>query len=256
VKTIRTPTKPLAYLFAVLLAFTGIASHAEEAQPPGVLVTFACNFNDGKDMDDLRSARDYYVSESKKAGLSTPEAYVWNRFKGGVPFDHIWFDLHTDLADFAAGAEAYRNADMDKVDARFEAIETCESNVAAVQPFFQGSETAPPSDSVFISSNACSFRDGAGPESMADLQGHAGLVLGGLDEFKSVSVFAATPITQGTNSADIYIFSVNSSPSAWAASVAAVQSSPGGPGLGRHFNGTLDCAQSLWFAEQVVGGED
>ena len=255
-KTIRKPIKSLAFLFAVLLAFTGIAGHAAEAQPPGVLATFACNFKDGKDMDDLMSARDYYVSESKKAGISTPEAYVWSRFKGGVPFDHIWFDLHANLADFAAGAEEYRNADMSKVDDRFDAIETCEANVSTVRPLFQGGETSPPNGSAFISSNACSFRDGAGPESMADLEGHVGVVLGGLDEYKSVSIFAATPITQGPNSADIYIFSVNANPSAWAASVAAVQSSPGGPGLGRHFNGTLDCSSSLWFAEQVVGGED
>ena len=255
-KTIRKPIKSLAFLFAVLLAFTGIAGHAAEAQPPGVLATFACNFKDGKDMDDLMSARDYYVSESKKAGISTPEAYVWSRFKGGVPFDHIWFDLHANLADFAAGAEEYRNADMSKVDDRFDAIETCEANVSTVRSLFQGGETSPPNGSAFISSNACSFRDGAGPESMADLEGHVGVVLGGLDEYKSVSIFAATPITQGPNSADIYIFSVNANPSAWAASVAAVQSSPGGPGLGRHFNGTLDCSSSLWFAEQVVGGED
>ncbi len=255
-KTIRKPIKSLAFLFAVLLAFTGIAGHAAEAQPPGVLATFACNFKDGKDMDDLMSARDYYVSESKKAGVSTPEAYVWSRFKGGVPFDHIWFDLHANLADFAAGAEEYRNADMSKVDDRFEAIETCEANVSTVRPLFQGGETSPPNGSAFISSNACSFRDGAGPETMADLEGHVGVVLGGLDEYKSVSIFTATPITQGPNSADIYIFSINANPSAWAASVAAVQSSPGGPGLGRHFNGTLDCSSSLWFAEQVVGGED
>ena len=255
-KTIRKPIKPLAFLFAVLLAFTGITSHAAEAQLPGVLATFACNFKDGKDMDDLMSARDYYVSESKKAGIATPEAYVWSRFKGGVPFDHIWFDLHQNLADFAAGAEEYRNADMSKVDDRFAAIETCEANVSTVRPLFQGGETSPPNGSAFISSNACSFRDGAGPESMADLEGHVGVVLGGLGEFKSVSIFAATPITQGADSADIYIFSVNANASAWAASVAAVQSSPGGPGLGRHFNGTLDCSSSLWFAEQVVGGED
>jgi hypothetical protein len=257
VKTINKPIKPLAFLAASLLAFAGFATHAAEAPPPpGVLATFACNFHDGKDMDDLMSARDYYVSESKKAGISTPTAYVWNRFRGGVPFDHIWFDLHPDLAAFAAGTEEYRSVDMSKVDARFEAIETCEANVAMVRPIFQGSEAAPPSGSTFISSNACTFRGGAGPDDLADLEGHIGAVLGGLDAWKSASIFAATPFTQGQNSADIFIFSINASPSAWAAGVGAIGAAAGGAALGRHFEGMLDCNTSLWFSEQVVGGED
>ena len=255
-KTIHKPIKRLAFLAASLLAFAGFATHAAEAPPPpGVLATFACNFHDGNDMDDLRSARDYYVSESKKAGISTPRAVVWDRFQGGVPFDHIWFDLHADLAAFAAGAEEYRSADMSKVDARFAAIETCEANVSMVRPIFQGSEAGPPRESTFISSNACTFRDGAGPDDLADLEGHIGAVLGGLDEWKSTLIIAATPVTQGQNSADVYIFSIHASPSAWAASSGAIGAAPGGAALGRHFEGMLDCNSSLWFSEQVVGGE-
>ncbi|MEM8769537.1 MAG: hypothetical protein AAGE43_19025, partial [Pseudomonadota bacterium] len=77
-------------------------NHSQPADGPGVMATFACNFNDGKDMDDLRSARDFYVRESGKEGLETAPAYVWSLFKGGVPFDHIWFDLYANLGAFTA----------------------------------------------------------------------------------------------------------------------------------------------------------
>lgn len=253
-KTNNKPTFTLATLLSVLVGFIGVGAHGEEAGPPGVLAAFACNFKDGKDMDDLRSVRDYYLREAEKAGVPTPEAYVWTRFKGGVPFDHIWFDLHADLADFAASSEAWRNGDMSKVDARFDELETCEANIATVRPIFMGGEAAPGSDSTFISSNACTLRHGVGPDDLADLEGHINGVLSGLDQFNSTAIFAATPVSDGTNRADVFIFGVNPSPSAWAASIAALNGAPGGPALGRHFNATLDCATSLWFAEQVVGG--
>jgi len=37
---------------------------------------FVCNYLDGKDMDDVLSARDFYLKQAKKAGLETPMAYV------------------------------------------------------------------------------------------------------------------------------------------------------------------------------------
>ncbi len=256
-RTINNPKKALTFLFVALLGGVGVASHAEEAAaPPGILATYACNFNEGKDMDDLRSTRDYYVNESKKAGLSTPEAYVWSRFKGGVPFNHIWFDLYANLDDFAADAEEWNNADTSKIDARWNALEVCEANVSTVTPLFLGGEANPGSESTFVSSFACNFRDGVGQDEMADLESHIGMVLGGVDEYNGVAIFAATPMTQGPNSADVYVFSINASPTAWAAGNAALQSSPGGPSLLRHFNATLDCSASLWFAEQVVSGPE
>ncbi len=256
-RTINNLKKALTFLFVALLGVVGVVSHAEEAAtPPGILATYACNFNEGKDMDDLRSARDYYVNESKKMGLSTPEAYVWSRFKGGVPFDHIWFDLYANLDSFAANAEAGNNADTSKMDARWDALEVCEANVSTVRPLFLGSEAIPNSESTFVSSNACNFRDGVGQDEMADLESHIGMVLGAVDEYDGVAIFAATPMTQGPNSADVYVFSINASATAWAAGNAALGGSPGGASLLRHFNATLDCSSSLWFAEQVVSGPE
>ena len=59
------PISLLACLMALALAFLGSTTQAAEAPPPVVLETFACNYHDGKDMDDLLAARDYMVKQAK-----------------------------------------------------------------------------------------------------------------------------------------------------------------------------------------------
>ena len=97
----------LMYLAASLLAFTGATANAAEAQPPGLLETFACNFHDGQDMDDLLSARDYFVRQAERAGITPRASYVWSRYKGGPDFDYVWLTVHQDLAAFAARADNF-----------------------------------------------------------------------------------------------------------------------------------------------------
>ncbi|MCZ6860999.1 MAG: hypothetical protein O7I42_12125 [Alphaproteobacteria bacterium] len=124
------------------------------------------------------------------------------------------------------------------------------------RPIFEGSEAEPTGGPAFISSNACMLRDGVGAADLADLEGHINGVLGGISAYNKMTFISATPITSGPNSADLYLFAINESQSAWAAGIAAFQASAGGPALGRHFNSVLDCDTSLWFSQQVVGGED
>ena len=92
--------KLLAYFVASLLALTGMTANAAEAQPPGLLESFLCNFNDGQDMDDLLSARDYYLRQAEKAGITPEPAYVWTLFKGDLDFELIWHNVHANLAAF------------------------------------------------------------------------------------------------------------------------------------------------------------
>ncbi|MCZ6642261.1 MAG: hypothetical protein O7G86_20435 [Gammaproteobacteria bacterium] len=244
-------------LMALGLAFSGVAVQAAEAPPPVVLETFACNYHDGKDMDDLLSARDYMVKQAGKAGLSLAPGYVWSKYKGGPDLDHIWFTVHESLAAFAAESEAFGSApELAGVGARFDTVASCDSNIAMARAIFQGSEAGPPVGSAFISSNACMFHDGVDASDMADLEGHLAGVLGEMSAYNSTTFISATPFTSGPDSADVYLFSINASQSAWAAGVTAFQASASGPALLRHLNSLLDCDTSLWFSEQVVGEAD
>ncbi|TDJ33259.1 MAG: hypothetical protein E2O61_12670 [Gammaproteobacteria bacterium] len=251
------PISLLACLMVLGLALAGVATQAAEAPPPLILETFACNYNDGQDIDDLLSARDYMVKQADKAGVTLAPSYLWSRYKGGVDFDTIWFTLHESLAAFAAEGEAFRTApELAGVDAKFDPVATCESNISTAQVVFQGSEAGPPGGSSFIQSNACMFRNGADADDIADFANHLSDVLGNISAYNSTTFVTATPITSGPNSADIYLFSVNDSQSAWAASRTAFQASDGGAALIRHFNTILDCNASLWFSQQVVGDTD
>ncbi len=252
-------TKLTHFLISAVVTF-GLASgvtyadnHGEAADGPGVMATFACNFKDGKDMDDLRAARDYYVRESGKEGLETPPAYVWNLFKGGVPFDHVWFDLYANLGAFAADIAAYGAADTDRIDERFASVDgDCENNLFTVKPIHMGSSAAPGAETSFITSNACTLRHGISDQDVLDFESHARGVLGSMEAYDQTAIYIATPITHSPNSVDRYIFSVNPSVTAWSDGQAAFAASPGSGMLLRHFNTTFECATSLWFAEQMV----
>ncbi len=253
------PIRMLACLMALALAFLGLATQAAEAPPSVLLETFACSYHDGKDMDDLLAARDYMVKQADKADVSLAPSYLWSRYKGGPDLDTIWFSVHEDLTAFAAESEAFGAApELAGVGARFGTVASCESNLSVARAIFQGSgiEEGPPPGSAFISSNACMLRDGVDAGDLADLEGHINGVLGGISAYNKTTFISATPFTSGPNSADLYLFAINESQSAWAASVAAFQASAGGPALGRHFNAVLDCNTALWFSQQVVGGED
>ncbi len=247
-------------LFACLmaLAFLGFAAQAAEAPPSVLLETFACSYHDGTDMDDLLAARDYMVKQADKAGVSLAPSYLWSRYKGGPDLDTIWFSVHESLAAFAAESEAFGAApELAGVGARFGTVASCESNISIARAIFQGSEVeGPPQGSAFIFSNACMLRDGVDAGDLADLEGHISAVLGGIPAYNKTTFVSVDPFTSGPNSADLYLFGVNESQSAWAASIAAFQASAGGPALGRHFNAVLDCDTALWFSQQVVGGAD
>ena len=57
-------------LALLTFAFAGVVSigvNAEEAQPPGVIETWTCSYNPGKDIDDVLAARDYYVKQAARS---------------------------------------------------------------------------------------------------------------------------------------------------------------------------------------------
>ena len=241
-----------ALTFSLLLSFG--AAQAEEASPPVLLESFACSYHDGKDRDDLLTARDYMVKQAAKAEMSLTTSYVWHRYKGGPDLDHVWFSVHESLATFAAQSEAFGAApEMADVEARFESVAECDSNIAMARPVFQGSESSNDGGTAFIASNACMVQPGTSPADLIDLENHIRDVLGGISEYNASSVFMATPMTAGPNSADAYLFAVHPSQSQWAATSAAFQASAGRDSLVRHFQAVLDCKTSLWFSEQVVG---
>ncbi len=220
---------------------------------------FICNYADGKGMDDLMSARDFYVKEAKKAGLNTPTAFVWTPVKvigPNVP-DVLWFNNYETEAEFAAQADAFAASEaMVKVVENFNSVMTCQSGIASREVLFDGGEFNIENPPAIITSNACNRNPGVRPGDLKDLWDHARGVLGSMDAYKNHLSFLTTPMTPGANSPDLFIYSVHENMSAWAAKRAAFGASEAAGGLARHFQSVLNCSASVWAGQNVVSNED
>ena len=229
--------KPGKLLFLVLAGFAfATCSYARE----DVRETFACNFYDGKDMDDLMSARDFYLKQAQKAGFKTPNAFVWTPFKGDFKHDFLWFNDHADLQAFASATDvAQTTPEMAVVQARFDSIADCSSGLTLRRRVYDGGEAPVTTPPAFIVASACKLNHGVRIADLGDLWGHVTSVLDTLGKHKAFHFYVGTPYRANSSSHDLFMHRVNDSASAWAARVEALDSSTAGQALGRHFNSLL-----------------
>lgn len=252
IKTSRHVTKLLAL---PLLIMTSFAAHSAEMPPaPGVLDSYQCVFKPGKDMQDLMAARDFYVKQAAKADYTTPPAYIWQLAKGDAPVDIVWFDLHANLAAFAASADAAaESAEMTTANERFESVITCQSGIGTVQTIQQRSEVG--DGTAFISSSACMLNHGQSQQDVSDLVMHIAGVAEQMGDKAPNASYLGTPITSGPNTPDFYVFSANESVTAWSEFVTELRTTPAGQMLGRHFNKVFDCSSSMWTGQWAINPE-
>lgn len=248
-------------LFALpLIAIMSVGVNAAEPPPPpGIVEVFGCNYNDGKDNDDLMAARDYFVKQSEKAGVPTQPSYVWNLYKGGIPLDFVWFTAHESLAAFGANADAgFGKEELDLALERFNTVGSCQAGMMTIRDLFvrEGAEADGGGAPTLVSSSACSFQPGADESDLRDLGDHIAGVLKGMGDEAPISVYGMRPITGGPNIRDVYVFNLNESASAWSGFIANLVTSEAGQRLGRHFDSVLDCDQSMWGAQRVIDPQE
>lgn len=236
-----------------ILTAVSIGANAAEAPPAPVMEAYTCNFNSGKDMDDLMAARDNFVKQADKAGIKLGASYLFSLFKGNLPFELVWMNPHDSLAAFAAATEeqAASSAMVDAL-ARFETVVDCTANLNNITPVFQREGNEPDGEPGFVSAYACSTQPGVGPVEVQDLRNHISDVMGTLGDNAPGFMFTMNPITSGPTAADVILFAVNDSVSSWVNFTTAVRSSPAGPSLGRHFQAVADCDLALWNTQRVI----
>lgn len=245
--------KTLTHIVLIALFAAGLAAGVQAAEAPIVRETFTCNFQDGKDMEDLMAARDFYLKQAEKGGLDTPDAFVWTPVKVDVDFDFLWGQNHADMATFARRADADTgSAEAAAVAERFATVATCKSSLAMRQQFIQ-SEGEFEGNPAVIGISACTYQKGHGPEDLPDLLGHIAGVVDSIGRKDGFMAFAAEPmIGRARNAADVYLYGVQGSFSDWASGNAALQSAEGIESLQRHLDVILDCNQALFLGQQVV----
>ena len=253
----KLPTRlQLILLLPFLIMTPFVVSAAEMPPPPGVLDSYQCVYQPGKDIDDLMSARDFYVKQAAKGNYKTPTAYLWQLAKGSAPVDVVWFDLHENLGAFAASTDAATaSAEIAVANARFEEVFTCQSGVASVQTIYQREVPELDAGPGFIASSACMLKHGQSQQNVADLVRHIAGVMEGMGDKAPAGAFIADPITSGPDTPDLYLFSLNPSVTAWSQLVGEMTTNPAGQMLGRHFNTVLDCNMSMWSGQWMIAPE-
>jgi hypothetical protein len=224
---------------AVLLGVFGLTSQANAQETMGEV--FICDFDDGQGMDDLLSAKDFYLKQAAKADARTPPAFVWTPVKGGGDYDFLWFNYYQSAIDYGTTTDAWAaSSDIQAALERFNKVSTCRSSLFTQEQIYQGSEALDTS-STYLQSSACNFRSGAGMSSIADLRNHITSYLDGAGTHKSFILFQRGAVTPGPNSPDIRFVSINNNATDWATRFESVNGTAGGQMLARHFQSLLDC---------------
>lgn len=247
------------YLIPVLvlgmLAAGAYAPSALAMDAPMVREVYTCNFNDGKDMGDLMSARDFYLKQMEKAGQDAGDAFVWTPMKASIGADFLWFNNQGSLMDYAEGADAFNSsAEGQAAMERFNSVASCSSSLAMRRQIYQADgEMTPGADGAVINALACNYNRGSGPEDLADLGSHVARTVGALDLADGGSGYMTVPtVGAGPNTRDVYFYGVSASMKDWAQRNMALQASDGYASLGRHFENVLDCSSALFAGQRVV----
>ena len=243
-------------LVLAVLAWSALASGVQAADAPIIREIYTCSFNDGKGMDDLLAARDFYLRQMEKAGQEPNDAFVWTPYKAPVDFDFLWANNSSDLETYGADADAFNgSAEGQAAMDRFNQVATCTSSIAARRQFidpvgeFSGDSGSP----AIINAAACNYQRGHGPDALDDMLSHLAAAMGSLEREDGFIAFASQPMYgAGPNTRDLYLYGVQGTMEDWAARMTALQASPEGPSLSRHFNTILDCSQALFFGQPVV----
>jgi len=228
---------------------------AETPLPAVVAETWACSYKEGKDWGDKSKARDHLVAQMDKAGLKKARVIHWTQRKGMAPVDTVWFEIHANVGAMAAASDAWDASGIAAAsDAQFGKVEDCTAGLSAIRPFHQQPDNSDDEgdDTTLVANLACNFKEGHGPEDMADLARHMGSVMTGFGADGPGFAAVRQPITSGPNYPDLFIFSVFDDMTHWSKYVMQLFGTEDGQRMRRHMEAVVDCDISLWDSQEII----
>jgi len=238
-----------------ILAAGAYAPSAQAMDAPIVREIYTCSFNEGKDMDDLMAARDFYLKQMEKAGQDPATAFVWVPYKVAANFDFLWANNQGSMMEYAETTDEFNASPEGKAAMdRFNTVASCTSSLAMRQQIYQADgEMMPGADGAVINALACNYNHGRGPEDLTDITSHIARAVGSIDLDDGSAGFVSVPtIGAGPNTRDVYFYGVSDSMTSWAKRNMALQASEEYASLGRHFENVMDCSSALFTAQRVV----
>ncbi len=160
----------MRYLLTLALLLMGAQAMADNhAAGPSITESFTCEYRDGKGVDDLLAAAEFWNEQVDKIGSDDLDNYfaaLLFPLRATVPTpgydDWGWIGYWDNLGSMGRGMTAYMNSEAGQAaDARFNEISECRSNLWLRTPLIDNypeDDATPDADAVEL--YFCTFREG------------------------------------------------------------------------------------------------
>jgi hypothetical protein len=256
--TITRTARPLAFLLAAMISFTGLGALADSHEPPpqGVLESFMCSYLDGKDRDDLDAAIQYHLKQAEKAGITPVPAYLWTKFKGTADAEMIWHNTYESMVAFGAQMDAEAaSSEMVAANERYLSVVECTPMLGRAMAIHERGDTNG-GDGNFVVSYACRTHQAPNQAAFGDLHRHINGVMTAIGEASPTGTYGIAPITSDPMGPNAVYINVFDNVSHWTAFDAQLGGTEDGQMLLRHFGTMMSCATNMWTSEQVIAGAE
>ncbi len=246
--------KKICEIFIALAVVWSFAANAADTGP--VREFYACNFQDGKGMDDLMAIRDVIVEQIEKANnedLSNQVSLLWTPVKTNGELDFLWFDMHENLNAMGRAASAFESSGgAAAIDALAAKTVQCAAGIVTHEAIYQGDEPIGGPGPVLVESYRCELHPGKTVVDAREAVDYWRGVIDDLDGYDSFAAWMQTPVVS-QSSADLYYFVVHADMAEYAARTSTYRASKGGMEADSRFNAVHRCESALWTGEVVVG---
>lgn len=239
------------------LMLVGVMADAAEVQP-AVLDVFGCSLHEGKTMEDLQGAIDYFNVQREKidsAALATYRAYSLTPYRAITPYDLVWIGRWDDAMTMARGNMDYdATPEGQAADARFFGVADCDSGVVLSDQIYGPVPRPDTGGDVVVDSYACHLKEGRDMEDSDDSIEYWRSQVDKMDR-TSVGNFTALrwkPIISSSGF-DVYYLGVHDDLEAWARFGTAYRASDAGQDAEERFDSVHACESNLWIGRQISG---
>ena len=246
------------FIAVLVTAFFMISLSVQAAESPSVSEGFGCNFQDGKDFDDLDMVVDFYKKQRGK--INSPEvnkmvSRVWTPFRGNAGFDFVWFNSNMTYTEWGRVVDAFDNTDVGRaVLERFNEVADCSVSGLAINELLVQTEKQFEDDGeVMVESYRCQLHPGKSVEdSDAALAAWKPAFEKVIEATGAASVvLRRIPVITGSNF-DLSYLAVWDDGTSMADNNSAFLTDPGSAKSGSLFADTHRCQSALFKSRTVV----
>ena len=242
-------------LIAISLAMIacGGSTPLQAAETGPVREYFVCNFTNGAGMPELMEATDYFVSQlDATPSLERRPTFLWAPVRANTSADFMWFTSYPNLNALGAQMDAFFDTGVGPdVQARFDAISSCESGTSTIEQIFEGDDMPATVDTAALEVYACTLNPG---KSWSDLDAAISTWhdhVKALGTVEDAQVYLERPLLANTPFTHI-VFGVHPTFSALSSNLTDVFTSPGWDAVTAALAEVQDCESGIWSGQQII----